>query len=110
MRADLTRQRAHGISVLGYLADKKQPPPLGPLIRALGIFLLQGPRGALFLMSEVPLYRAARLPALENSFCLVSTGVLTDSIVTLHPKAQGVSISQTLGARLAVFKIEAPGP
>jgi hypothetical protein len=26
------------------------------LNRALGVFLLQGPRGALFLMSEVPLY------------------------------------------------------
>ena len=37
-----------------YLADKKQPPPMDHH-RALGIFLLQGPRGALFLTREVPL-------------------------------------------------------
>ena len=39
----------------GYLAHKKQPPPESHH-RALGIFLLYGPRGVLFLMSEIPLY------------------------------------------------------
>ena len=36
---------------------KTRPPPLGRH-RALGMFLLQGPRGALFLMTEVPLHSA----------------------------------------------------
>ena len=36
-------------------AHEKKPPSEGRH-RALGIFLLKGPRGALFLMSEVPLY------------------------------------------------------
>ena len=52
-------QRSEVLNVLsclqGYLAHKKQPPPHDHH-RALGIVLLQGPRGALFLMSEVPLY------------------------------------------------------
>ena len=39
----------------GYLAHKKSPPPQDHH-RALDILLLQGPRGALFLMSEVPLW------------------------------------------------------
>ena len=34
---------------------RNSPPPPG-FHRALGIFLLQGPRGALFLMGEAPLY------------------------------------------------------
>jgi hypothetical protein len=38
----------------GNLAHKKQPPPQD-LPRALGIVLLWGPRGRLFLRSEVPL-------------------------------------------------------
>ena len=38
-----------------YLAHKKQPPPQDHH-RVLGIVLLKGPRGALLLMSEVPLY------------------------------------------------------
>ena len=41
------------------MANKKQSPPLQDYHRALGIVLLQGPRGALFRMSEVPL-RPAR--------------------------------------------------
>ena len=40
--------------VQGYLAHKKPPPPQD-FHRALGIVLLQGPKGARFLMSEVPL-------------------------------------------------------
>jgi hypothetical protein len=40
----------------GYLAHKKQPPPQD-YRRALGIVLLYGLRGALFVMSEVPLHR-----------------------------------------------------
>ena len=42
-------------TLLGYLAHKKEPPPQDHR-RALGMVLLYGPRGALFLMSEVPLY------------------------------------------------------
>ena len=38
-----------------YLAHKKPRPPWD-LYKALGIVLLYGPRGVLFLMSEVPLY------------------------------------------------------
>ena len=41
--------------IQGYLAPKKQPPPQDHH-RALGMVLLLGPRGALFLMREVPLY------------------------------------------------------
>ena len=40
----------------GYLAHKKQQPPLEDHHRATGIVLLQGPRGVRFLMREVPLY------------------------------------------------------
>ena len=39
----------------GYLAHEKHHPPLDHR-RALGIVLLQGPEGALFVMREVPLY------------------------------------------------------
>ena len=39
----------------GYLAHKKLPPPHGATID-LGMVLLEGPRGRLFLMSEVALY------------------------------------------------------
>ena len=39
----------------GYLAHKEPPPPQD-FHRALGIVLLKSPRGARFLMSEVPLY------------------------------------------------------
>ena len=39
-----------------HLAYKKQPSPQDHH-RALGTSLLQGPRGVLFLISEVPLYR-----------------------------------------------------
>ena len=49
------RSRARGHRLQGYLADKKQPTPALDLHRALGIVLRQGPRGALFLMSEVTL-------------------------------------------------------
>ena len=42
----------------GYLAHQKHPPPQDPH-RSLGIVLLQGPTGVVFLMIEVPLYRAA---------------------------------------------------
>ena len=46
----------------GYLAHKKHPQPPLDRHRALGIVLLQGPRGALFFMSEVPMQRSdARL-------------------------------------------------
>ena len=41
--------------IQGYLAHKKTPAPLDHH-RALGIGLLQGPRGKRFIMSEVPLY------------------------------------------------------
>ena len=41
----------------GYLAYKKTPPHQDHH-RLLGIVLLQGPRGMLFLMSEIPLYTA----------------------------------------------------
>ena len=44
--------------VQGYLADTKTPPPQ-EFHRALGIVLLQGPKGARFLMSKVPLYLLA---------------------------------------------------
>ena len=36
-------------------SQETAPPPQGPP-RAIGMVLLQGPRGALLLMSEVPLY------------------------------------------------------
>ena len=39
----------------GYLAHKRLPPPLDHR-RVLGIVLIEGPRRALFLMREVPLY------------------------------------------------------
>ena len=42
-----------------YLAHKKPPPPWDRH-RTLRIFLLQGPRGRRFLMSEVPLYGGRR--------------------------------------------------
>ena len=38
----------------GYLAHKKSPPPYDHR-SAIGIVLIFGPRGALLLMSEVPL-------------------------------------------------------
>ena len=41
--------------IQGYLAHKKPPPPWDHR-RALGIFLLYGPRGGRFLMGEVPRY------------------------------------------------------
>ena len=40
-----------GYTVLGYLAHKKAPPPQDQH-RALGIDLLEGPRGERFLMSD----------------------------------------------------------
>ena len=43
--------------------------PPGDHDRALGIVLLQGPRGALFLMSEVPLYPEAMVNLRYTSFC-----------------------------------------
>jgi len=42
--------------VQGHLAHKKQPPHPQGHHKALGMVLLEGARGALFLMSEVPLY------------------------------------------------------
>ena len=42
------------VLIQGYLAHKKHPP-LWTLHRALGMVVLWGPRGALLLMSEVPL-------------------------------------------------------
>ena len=47
------------VPVQGYLAHKKQPPPEDHH-RSLGIGLLQGPTGGVFLMSEVPLQRLSR--------------------------------------------------
>ena len=41
--------------VQGYLAHKKLPPRPQNHHRALGIGLLQGPRGGQFIMGEVPL-------------------------------------------------------
>ena len=38
----------------GCLAHKKMPPP--PCLRAIGMSLLEGPRGRRYLMSEIPLY------------------------------------------------------
>ena len=43
---------------MGTSLMRKNPPPEDSH-GALGISLLQGPRSALFLMSEVPLYRAS---------------------------------------------------
>ena len=48
------QERRFGIA-MGTSLMKTSAPPLGPL-RALGIVLLKGPRGALFPMSEVALY------------------------------------------------------
>ena len=42
--------------VQGYLAYKKTPPPLGPYGRTMPRALQWSYGGALFLMSEVPLY------------------------------------------------------
>jgi len=44
----------HDSTLQGYLAHKKHPF-LQDYHRALGIGLLQGPMGVVFLMSEVPL-------------------------------------------------------
>ena len=55
--------------VQGYLAHKKQPPPVGRR-RAIGIFLLQGSKGALFLMSEVPLYQTCEDRSTTGSECV----------------------------------------
>jgi len=41
-------------SLQGYLAFKKLQPPLDHH-RALGMFLQKGPRGAMLIMTEVPL-------------------------------------------------------
>ena len=48
------------LAVYGYLAHKKSPPPCDHH-RILGLVLLWGPRGALFLMSEVALYPRGKL-------------------------------------------------
>jgi len=45
---------------MGTSLIRNSPPPQDHH-RALGIFLLQGPRGALFLMNEVTLYAGKRL-------------------------------------------------
>ena len=52
-------------TIQGYLAHKKQPPPHKGHLGALYIVLLEGPREALFLTSEVPLY--AQNPHLTRS-------------------------------------------
>ena len=44
----------------GFLAHKKHPPPRRGGDGALGIVLLYGPGGALFLMGEVPMYHPER--------------------------------------------------
>ena len=44
--------------IQGYLTDEK-PPPQQDFHRALGRVLLQGPRGAQFLLSEAPLYHVS---------------------------------------------------
>ena len=49
----------------------RKRPPHQDHQRALGIVLLQGRRGALFRMSEVPLYDAER----ERRFCKATDGV-----------------------------------
>ena len=54
----------------GYLAHKKQPPQ--DHNRALGMFLPQGPRGALFRLSEVPL-QALALKRPQNRQLNIST-------------------------------------
>ena len=48
------RSDREAISVFPDVIEHSPPPQ--HLHRSLGIVLLQGPRGALFLMSEVPLY------------------------------------------------------
>ena len=61
LNRDLERERPHpgrqtttpNDNIQGYLAHKKLPPPWDHR-GALGIALLYGPRGAQFLMSEVP--------------------------------------------------------
>jgi hypothetical protein len=60
-----------------YLAKKNSPSPQGRR-RALGNFLLQGPRGALFLMSEVPLYSTRR--ALPSSHAPILAQGCRDNI------------------------------
>jgi hypothetical protein len=80
MRLGLVSQGLHAShsysdvhTLQGYLAHKKPPPPLR-LPRALGIVLLQGPRGALFLVSQAPLHpqrfihSASGRPSAHRSF------------------------------------------
>ena len=55
--------------VQGYLAHKKRRPPQDHH-RILGIGLLKGPTGGLFLMSEVPLYPAGFVTCSRCSPCL----------------------------------------
>ena len=50
--------RCRVVDYRGTSPMRNSPPPEDHH-RALGIFLLKGPRGALFLMSEVPLHERA---------------------------------------------------
>ena len=62
------RRRSKSAFLQGYLAQKKRPPPKDPR-RALGIVLLQGPRGRRFLMGEVPLYTCGNMVAMLVLIC-----------------------------------------
>ena len=73
----------------GYLTHEKQPPPQD-LHRALGIVLLQGPRGALFLMSEVPLFVPAWAMDLGTVAPLLKF-VLTNSETYQHHPTEFIS-------------------
>ena len=54
-RASETATPSQQLGLQGYLAHKTPPR------RTLGIFLLQGPRRGVFLVSEVPLYGGTSL-------------------------------------------------
>ena len=53
------------VSLQGRLTHKKPPPPLDHH-RALGVGLLWGPTGGVFVMSEVPLYTPPQVSSLTS--------------------------------------------
>ena len=64
LRLQVGRYMVWGLTVRhlqGYLAHKKQPPPLGPPYDHRCVVPLQGPRRGVFLMSELPLWCGARV-------------------------------------------------
>ena len=81
-------RRVSEFALQDHLAHKKQRPPQN-LHKALGIVLLQGPRGTLFFMSEVPLWGQAvegiRLPTERNLIKAFQPQDPTPLTYTLHP-------------------------